>query len=52
MYTLREYNILRVDYLPLKTQYENIKKTFGARLVTRPALLKDDKRYITFIVRS
>ena len=51
MYTLREYNVLRVDYIPLKKQYDGIKRFWGEKLVTRPALLKEDKRYITFIVR-
>lgn len=51
MYTVRQYNVLRVDFLPLKKQYENIKVVFGDRLISRPVLLKDDKRYITFFVR-
>jgi len=51
MNTLREYNVLRVDYMPLKTQKELIKKFWGKRLISTPVLLKADKRYITFIVR-
>lgn len=51
MYTLRQYNVLRVDYMPLKKQYEMIGNYWKNKLVTRPALLKEDKRYITFIVR-
>ena len=51
MITLRTYNVIRVDYMPLKVQKERIKKFWGKRIVTAPVLLKDDKRYITFTVR-
>lgn len=50
MNTIREYNKLRVDYMPLKEQYELIKCYWGKRLITI-GVNKQDKRYITFIVR-
>ena len=50
MNTLREYNKLRVDYLPLQKQYEFIKQYWGKRLVTI-GVNKQDKRYIRYIVR-
>jgi hypothetical protein len=50
MYTIREYNKLRVNYIPLQEQYELIRRYWGKRLLTI-GVNKDDKRYITYCVR-
>lgn len=50
MYTIREYNTLRVDYMTLKQQYEFIKRYWGKCLLSI-GVNKDDKRYITYCVR-
>lgn len=51
MNTLRTYNVLRKNWLPLKEQYEGIKKYWKDKLIAEPCLLKEDRRYITFTVR-
>ena len=51
MTTYRTYNVKRVDYLPLAKQKELIKAFWKNKLVSNPVICKDDKRYITFVVR-
>ena len=51
MYEIREYNQLRVDWFPLKYQYKAIRKFFGDKLIGKPHINTEDKRYITFYVR-
>lgn len=51
MYEIREYNQLRVNWLPLNYQYKAIERFFGCDLIGKPHLNTEDHRYITFYVR-
>ena len=49
MNTVRQYNILRRDYMPREIQKDHIKKYFGNRFID--FLKCDDRRYISLLVR-
>ena len=50
MYTIRQYNKRRNNYMPIKEQYALIKQYFGKKLLS-VQLDKEDRNYIIIIVR-
>ena len=51
MNTLREYNVMREPWLSLEEQKKRICAYLGDRIVKSPTMLKENKNYITFMVR-
>lgn len=49
MYTVRQYNDLRVDWMTRKTQKDALKRMWGEKFVK--FLPCDDRRYISYLVR-